>query len=406
MRGARALFLGAPVEVAQLIVAGQGVVLFDASEPCTLRFTDASGESGITVEFSQDDVKAHLIPSCKPLIDTDNKKGLSSLKGAYYWVSLDTQNLRLMAGIGEPRFGTGIYSFHFGPKDKLFLESLTTVKPRALQIRSLLRDPITSSVPLLVKPTDSLTMDDIASGSYLPVANLSLTSQKLYNCISGKKFNLATPDFPDFVKAIEYSIATPGCWCYERLKEKANEFGKPNPEETYLRITLGENNGESPGIPYVMEVWPPGHYSPVHNHGGSSAIIRVLSGGINVSVFAFLGADEAFGASLFKKDDVTWISPGLNQVHQLKNLSTTDTCITIQCYMYETSDTKHYDYFDYLDTDNTVQKFEPDSDMEFLMFKALIRTEWAERRANAKPWFLFNSLLPMPALETAQRKLK
>jgi hypothetical protein len=119
-----------------------------------------------------------------------------------------------------------------------------------------------------------------------------------------------------------------------------------------------------------------------------------------------LGADEAFGASLFKKDDVTWISPGLNQVHQLKNLSTTDTCITIQCYMYETSDTKHYDYFDYLDTDNRVQKFEPDSDMEFLMFKALIRTEWAERRANAKPWFLFNSLLPMPALETAPRKLK
>jgi predicted metal-dependent enzyme (double-stranded beta helix superfamily) len=395
MRGARALFLGTPVETAQLIIAGQGTVLFDASEPCTLRFTDVSGESGLTVEFSQKDVKAHLLPSCEPLIDADNKKGLSTQKGAYYWVSLDTQNLRILAGVGEARFGTGIYSFQFQPAQKKFLESLTTVKPRAAQIRSLLRDPITGSVPLSVKPTDALTMDDIAAGSYMPVANLSLTSQKLYNCISGKKFTLATPDFPDFVKAIEYSIATPGRWCYERLKQKANEFGKPNPEETYLRITLGENNGESPGVPYVMEIWPPGHFSPIHNHGGSSAVIRVLSGAINVSLFPFLGAADAFATSLFKKDDITWISPALNQVHQLKNIGT-DTCITVQCYMYETSDTKHYDYFDYLDTDNVVQKFEPDSDMEFLAFKALMKTEWSQKVATEPGrWFRFPPILKM-----------
>jgi predicted metal-dependent enzyme (double-stranded beta helix superfamily) len=389
MRGAKALFLGTHVDTAKLIVAGQGTILFDASEPCTLRITDASGSQGLTVEFSSNSVQAHMIPSLKPLIDTGNTRGLTPEKGAYYWVSLDTQNLRLQAGIGEPRFGTGIYSFLFDPRQKAFLESLTTVKPRALQIRSLLRDPITGSVPLCVKPTDTLTMDDIASGAYMPVANLSLTSQKLYNCISGRQFTLATPDFPDFVKAIEYSIATPGCWCYERLKEKANEFGKPNPEETYLRITLGENNGESPGVPYVMEIWPPGHYSPIHNHGGSSAVIRVLSGAINVSLFPFLGAVQPFATGLFKKDDVTWISPALNQVHQLKNIGT-ETCITIQCYMYETSDTKHYDYFDYLDADNTVQKFEPDSDMEFLSFKAQMKAESREKGAKPGRWLRFS----------------
>lgn len=388
MRGARGLFLGAPVDVAQLTVAGQGTVIFDASEPCTLRFTDASGSQGLTVEFSATDVQVHLIPSLEPLVDTNNTKGLSTQKGAYYWVSLDTQNLRLMAGIGEPRFGTGIYSFHLNPKQKSFIERMTNIRPRALQIRSLLRDPITSSVPLLVKPTDSLTMDDIASRCYMPVANLSLISQKLYNCISGRQFTLATPEFPDFVKAIEYSIATPGRWCYERLKEKANEFGKSNPEETYLRITLGENSGESPGVPYVMEIWPPGHFSPVHNHGGSSAVIRVLNGAISVSLFPFLGADRAFATSVFKKEDVTWISPALNQVHQLKNTGK-ETCITVQCYMYETSDTKHYDYFDYLDTDNAVQKFEPDSDMEFLTFKALMKTEWSESTTRMPRWLRF-----------------
>ena len=386
----KALFLGAHVDTAKLMVAGQGTILFDASEPCTLRFTDESG-SGLTVEFSETDVQAHLFPSLEPLIDENNKQGLSKQKGAYYWVSLDAQNQRIQAGVGEARFGTGIYSVQLAHTQKAFLESLTTVKPRALQIRSVLRDPITGSVPHLVKPTDELTMDDIAAGAYMPVANLSLTSQKLYRCISGKKFTLATPDFPEFVKAIEYSIATPGLWCYERLKEKANEFGKPNPDETYLRITLGENNGESPGIPYVMEIWPPGHYSPVHNHGGSSAVIRVLNGAINVSLFPFLGADKAFAQASFKKDDVTWISPALNQVHQLKNLRM-ETCITIQCYMYETSDTKHYDYFDYLDTDNTVQKFEPDSDMEFLTFKETIRTEWTQKggKENLSRWLRFH----------------
>ena len=377
MRGARALFLGAPVDTAKLIVAGQGTVLFDASEACTLRFMDASGSQGLSVEFTDMDVRVVLVPSLEPLVDENNTKGLSTQQGAYYWFSLDAQNQRLTAGVGEARKETAIYSYQLKDK-KAFLESLVTVKPRAAQIRSLLRDPITGSVALAVKASDALTMDDIAAGTYMPAANLSLTSQKLYDCISGKKFTLVTPDFPDFVKAIEYSIATPGCWCYERLKAKANEFGKPNPDETYLRITLGENNGESPGVPYVMEIWPPGHYSPVHNHGGSSAVIRVLNGAINVRLFPFLGASEAFATSVFKKEDVTWISPALNQVHQLKNIGT-ETCITIQCYMYETSDTKHYDYFDYVDADNTVQKFEPDSDMGFLAFKATIRAEWAQR---------------------------
>jgi hypothetical protein len=226
-------------------------------------------------------------------------------------------------------------------------------------------------------------MDDIASGTYVPKANLSLTSQKLYDCISGKNFVLNTPDFPNFTEAIEYSINTPGKWCYECLKQKATEFDKdkPNYDETYLRITLGENNGESPGIPYVMEIWPIGHYSPIHNHGNASAIIRVLNGTINVCLFPFLSGDaiEPFAISDFKKDDITWISPSLNQVHQLKNLDTnTETCITIQCYMYENENNLHYDYFDYLDSNGNKNQFEPNSDMDFIEFKNTIKNEWQQ----------------------------
>jgi len=103
-----------------------------------------------------------------------------------------------------------------------------------------------------------------------------------------------------------------------------------------LRITLGRNSGESPGIPYVMEIWPSNHYSPIHSHADSNAIIRVLHSSINVKLFPFLSEGEnidPFGEADFEKDDITWLSPELNQIHQLRN-NTSDVCITIQCYMY------------------------------------------------------------------------
>ena len=223
-------------------------------------------------------------------------------------------------------------------------------------------------------------MNDIATGTYMPKANLSVISQKLYDCIAGKRFILNDDDFPEFSKAIERSIKTPYLWCNRKLKKKATEFGKSNPDETYLRITLGQNNGESPGVPYVMEIWPPGHYSPIHNHAGANAIIRVLHGGINVTLFPFLCEEKdgvkPFAEANFTKDDITWIAPNLNQIHQLRNIQT-ETCITIQCYMYDKANTSHYDYFDYLDEDGVKEQYEPDSDMDFLEFKKLIKQEWA-----------------------------
>lgn len=378
-----------------LIVRGQGIVVFKATQRCSLNFINKYDKLGLKVQFTNEFIIVTMKPSNEPLIDSKNCKGLTKNEGAYYWFSLDSQNLRLYAGIGETREENIIYSYTFSNKNnkdyKSFLESLVSIHCDDLDIIRLVRDPITSSIPLLVKNTEDLTMDDIAKGTYMPKANLSIMSQKLYDCIAGNKFVLNTHDFPDFMKAIEYSIATPGKWCYECLKKKANEFDKdkPNDKETYLRITLGQNNGESPGIPYVMEIWPVGHYSPIHNHGDSSAIIRVLNGSINVSLFPYLSSDSVtpFAIANFKKDDITWISPTLNQVHQLKNLEKNkDTCITIQCYMYENENTEHYDYFDYIDADNKIEQFEPNSDMDFVLFKQTIRKEWNERKIA---WFCF-----------------
>jgi hypothetical protein len=46
--------------------------------------------------------------------------------------------------------------------------------------------------------------------------------------------------------------------------------------------------------------------------------------------------------------------------------------------MYKQNNTSHYDYFDYLDADGKTQQYEPDSDMDFLAFKALMRKEYLE----------------------------
>ncbi len=382
----RRVTVGIAIDKVYLPVKGQGVVFFTVpGNGCNLAFCDASGNTGLYVTFTETNVLVQLQPSNEPLPDPKNSKGLVNQRGAYYWFSLDAQNQRLLAGIGEARQETAIYTYQwpYSHSRKLFMESLIYVKAvRNVEFTSLLRDPITRTVPLCVKDTDELTMDSVASGLYLPKANLSIVAQKLYDCIAGKQFVLNSPDFPQFSQAIEHSISTPGKWCYERLKQKATEFDKDKPDEkeTYLRITLGENNGESPGIPYVMEIWPSGHYSPIHNHAGASAVIRVLHGAINVSLFPFLSGDELepFGKADFKQGDITWISPTLNQVHQLKNTDTRTTCITIQCYMYEDENKKHYDYFDYLDADGKTQQYEPDSDMDFLEFKKLMKKEWME----------------------------
>ena len=378
-----------------LLIHGQCVFIFkheNNSEPCIFYVYDGDNYGGLMVEFTSKTVFVKNTESHVILNDPSNEKGLTDKKGAYYWFSIDSQNQILSAGIGEARLETIMYQYAFPEKsrkeNKTFLEGLVKIYiPRPsnyIKALRLLRDPIIQHIPLIIKNTHELTMNDIAKSTFIPKANLTSISQKLHECISGENFRLNDSDFMEFSDAIQYSIITPGLWCYETLKKKATEFGdKPNLEETYLRITLNQNNGESPGIPYVMEIWPADHYSPIHSHSEADAIIRVLHGSIHVTLFPYLCHDkegvEPFAHADFNKGDITWISPTLNQTHQLKNI-TNEVCITIQCYMYEHSDTVHYDYFDYLDANGHKKQYEPDSDMDFIKFKDLMLLEFTTRR--------------------------
>ncbi|KAI0273448.1 RmlC-like cupin domain-containing protein, partial [Gloeopeniophorella convolvens] len=319
-----------------------------------------------------------------------------------YWVSLDRKNgalrygkkylnagltlyevnLKHMSGDGVPEWNDETYASF----DNLTHVTVTQVGGDIGALRLVtLPLPVVVDLPPYVVTHDTLTLDELASGVVTVPDNLPLECQKLYYNVAGPNIVLDTPDFPDFSAAIERSIHTPGLIGYELLKKKANHFGKEDFAGTYLRITLGRDLGDSPGPPYVLEIWPSGHYSPIHDHGNSYAVIRVLHGKIQAFYYDSLELPprQLGPPALLKKGDVTWISDKSYQVHQLVNPPEYGSlCCTIQCYQYGSQDKKHYEFFDYLaDTDgdhkpDVKKPFTPNSDMAFTLFKQKIKAEW------------------------------
>lgn len=377
-----------------LVVKGQGVVPFtikkQESFSLTIKGAAADKVSAIKLEVSEAMVVFKKEVNGKWELMSQHggaAKGIDKDKDCVYWYSIDYHNRTLRYGKGEIRLNTCLAEQQLGilkegeqdpygwmkDIDKVYIEE------NILPIK-VWRDSVVIDPPLAVLPTSKVAMDDIALNNSTVPENLTIECQQLYANVAGENFQLDTPDFPYFVDAVEASIRSPKGWCYQELKRKEGEFGAhSDPKENYLRITMGVNQGDSPGIPYVMEIWPPGNYSPIHNHARANAIIRVLSGEINVSLYPMLSKyhEIPFMDINFRKDQVTWISPMLNQTHKLRNPNENGpTCITIQCYMYSSGNTEHYDYFDFLDEEGTVQQFTPNSDMGFLEFKATMKKEW------------------------------
>ena len=96
-----------------------------------------------------------------------------------------------------------------------------------------------------------------------------------------------------------------------------------------------------PGIPLVLEFWPSGCRSPVHDHGGACAIIKVLFGQIQISVYNKATNPVCPMEPLLKFDtkqgEFTWMDENWYQTHQLKN-TTNEFCATIQSYRYRVED--------------------------------------------------------------------
>merc|ERR1712038_527912 len=426
-------------------VEGQGAVGFkfvldDEVEEVQFRFDPAKGEEGSanpilhTISNKRGWIVRDLTTN-EVLATAWKDRGLPLLnpgRNETFWMSFDKENLILRGGTGymitalqlfEKRFESPTRNPSPEAKAKYLknygkLSRYSMYKPDCVikdgkhveLIKS--KYPIYKDLPPIVKDHDKITLEDLDSRTAISIKELSPECQRLYENVAGANIKINPPDFPDFAQAIDYSINHGICKC--TLEKKAQgEFNKPgstvyDANETYLRITLGSNMGDSPGIPYVMEIWPAGCYSPIHDHSQANAIIKVLHGSLTTRYFESLDRAqqqeeqsdhhhfdffhkkkekvEPYAEAVVSEGDVTWLDDRQFQTHQLFNHNIDGTaCITIQCYMYNDKDNSHYENFDFIGSDNQIQPFVPNSDWDYDCFKKLLKKEFSDYKKRALP---------------------
>jgi len=241
--------------------------------------------------------------------------------------------------------------------------------------------PLVSNYSPFVLDSTKVTLNTIDKGLYTFSSELPTACKVLYDtmikCELDLEFDMGVSDVR-LSDAVRYSINTEGGILNKTLKNK-----------NYLRITLGASRGESPGIPYVLEFWPPGARSPVHNHGSVCGMIKILYGTIQNGTFNKVPSTVVDSKKNFRpqelmkfdayKDDVIWLSPEWYQTHQLRNVSN-DFCATLNCYRYDENDTIQWNLFDFAnDTNGEVGNFFPNTDFTFGEMRKMVFDEWNNR---------------------------
>ena len=97
-------------------VRGQMTVIFkcfNLVDDCVLYLYNQTLKHGLKVIMTTKSVEVFNINTGEKYEDKNNKSGLVQLHGAFYWISLDSQNQKLMVGVGEPRLETMIYQYPF-----------------------------------------------------------------------------------------------------------------------------------------------------------------------------------------------------------------------------------------------------------------------------------------------------
>lgn len=245
------------------------------------------------------------------------------------------------------------------------------------------KDPFVCNWSPFVLDSSKVDLFKLDGSRYTFSASLPQACLELYSNVTAPNVELdwsPTPNKYRLSDAIRYSLKGPNGKLYKKLKSKTDEFGEFN--QTYLRVTLGGNRGCSPGVPYVLEIWPMNHGSPIHNHGNAYAVIKVLHGGVTIKIFnKHMHAETTDYPPLKSFDvnagDITWLSPNWFQTHQLWNNSE-DYCATVQCYKYGSNDFTHWPYFDYVEDTEKICEFLPDSDYTFHEMQAMVMEEFQE----------------------------
>ena len=122
-----------------------------------------------------------------------------------------------------------------------------------------------------------MTLFDIDQNKYMLSASLPGAAKELYENIKNIELDFPNDPICPLSDAIRYSLDTPGKHLYKILEKKRKEGDFSGSDEVYIRVTCGPEQATGPGIPYVLEIWPKQCKSPIHNHGGACAVIKVIN---------------------------------------------------------------------------------------------------------------------------------
>eukprot|EP00457_Paulinella_chromatophora_P005084 gb/GEZN01005098.1/.p1 GENE.gb/GEZN01005098.1/~~gb/GEZN01005098.1/.p1 ORF type:complete len:550 (-),score=25.20 gb/GEZN01005098.1/:184-1833(-) len=280
------------------------------------------------------------------------------------WISVDKKNGALLFMFGYPLRRNIILSMTWSspnPANSVFGNLRFISNDATAKEIFISKTPVVKTPPPVLMTETSLPRLSQKKG--INPKELGAEGELLYNIVK----DLSIKDEEAY--KIDLCLKTVGCFLHEKLEEKKKEFGEVEGCMAYIRVTVGPDEGGSPGSPYVLELWPPHCRSPIHNHANAVAVIKVLFGSIQSYWFNPLAATNnpkpvPLGRARFSAGDFTYLTPRHWQTHQLENPLDV-TCITMQMYQYPDEDNKHYEYFDYLDGDTNagdVHHFRPDSD--------------------------------------------
>ena len=338
--------------------------------------------------------------------------GLEEGKVASYWISVDRDSYLVKYGKGYMMKETTFKLIDFNDKrnqtarqnvvDTFFNATLPlylmvfktpeyAIAPKPLieaeptfQFRT---RPLAGNLPPLVKDSSAVTLFDLDRGEFTFSDDMPTVCQELYNIVKGLELEYPENPVIRLSDAMQYSINTEGKFLNNIIKSKKGEFGAD--DEVYIRVTLGPDMRTAPGIPFVLEIWPSGCKSPIHNHGGSCAIIKVLFGRIQIRIYNKATNPPSKMEPLLKFDakqgDFTWMDENWYQAHQLIN-TTNDFCATIQSYRYADNDKIKWPGFDYIkDGDFSAQKiFYPTSDTSFITMRRKVLEEYTDYISGKK----------------------
>ena len=116
-------------------------------------------------------------------------------------------------------------------------------------------------------------------------------------------------------EAIRVSLNSPNGALRRLLEMKAVRDGVHDPKTAYIRVDCFGKRIQSPCL---LEIWPGGHHSPIHEHANSTGLMKGVFGRVDIMLYEGLAARTKEVALLsMTPERCSWMSPDHYQAHKV-----------------------------------------------------------------------------------------